>query len=160
MVIHGRHPERPRRHDLGGLFLFLLAGDLDHQIERVEQATAVVEHGDKVRVILVLLTIDCIGNREAQVMVLDVANHLAHVFESLGHLLFPTVGVGNDVRDVAPVGAGRVDRPGRVEVDIAGRANGVIGPEDRPERRRTVRRPVRAAHDRAINSVGGIVGEL
>ena len=86
--------------------------------------------------ILVLLAVDRVGDREAEVVVLDVADHFVHVFQRLGHLLLPTVGVGDDVGDVALVGAGRVDRPGRVEIDVAGRADRVIGPEDRLERRR------------------------
>ena len=39
------------------------------------------------------------------------------------------------MRDVALVGAGRVYRRGGVEIDVAGRADGVVGAEDRLERR-------------------------
>ncbi len=72
VVINGRYPERSGRHDLGGLLLLFFACHFDDQVQRIEHAAAVVDHGDEVRVILVLLTIDCIGNREAQVVVLQV----------------------------------------------------------------------------------------
>ena len=53
-----------------------------------------------------------------------------------GHLLLPRVGVGDDVGDVALVGAGGEDGPGGVEVDVAGGADGVVRAQDRLERRR------------------------
>ena len=46
-----------------------------------------------------------VGDQETEVVVLNVADHLVHVFQSLGHLLLPGARIGDDVRDVALVGA-------------------------------------------------------
>ncbi len=35
VVVDGRHPQRARRGDLGGLVLLRLAGDLDDQVQQV-----------------------------------------------------------------------------------------------------------------------------
>ena len=48
VVVHRRHPERPRRGDLGGLVLLLLASDFDDQVQQVVRAVAVVDAGDEV----------------------------------------------------------------------------------------------------------------
>ena len=63
----------------------------------------VVDTGDEVGQVIALLAIEGVRDGEAEVLVLDVAGDLVHLFEDLRHLLFPGAGVGDDVRDVALV---------------------------------------------------------
>ena len=50
---------------------------------------AVIDTGDKVGHVLLLLAIDRVRNRETQIVVFHIALHLVHVFQGLRHLLFP-----------------------------------------------------------------------
>lgn len=87
-------------------------------------------------------------------MVFDVADHLRHVFQDLGHFLFPGVGIGDDVGDVALVGVGLVGGFAGVEVHIPGRPDGVVASEDGSHRRF----PRDATDDGAVDLVAGVVG--
>ncbi len=49
-----------------------------------------------------------------------------------------------------------IDGAGGVEIDITGGADGVVGAQDRLERRRAVGR----GDDGLVDAVGGVVGEL
>jgi hypothetical protein len=71
-------------------------------------------------------------------VVLDVADDLGHVFEGFGHCLFPRVGISHDTGDVTLIVAGSEDGPGGVEIDLLGRAAGVIRAQDGLERRRAI----------------------
>ena len=90
--------------------------------------------GDVVGNVVVSFAVQGIGDREAQVVVLDVADYLVHVFKGLGELLLPGTGIGHDVGNMALVRARGIDRPGRVEIDVARRAERVIRAEDRLQR--------------------------
>ena len=74
-----------------------------------------------------------------------------------GQLLLPGVGVGDDVGDVALVGACGVDRPGGVEIHVAGGAERVVRAQDRLERRLS---PSVDGDDGLVDAVGGVVREL
>jgi hypothetical protein len=50
---------------------------------------AVVEARDEVRDVVLFLTVQCVGDGEAEVVVFHVADDLRHVFEGFGHLLLP-----------------------------------------------------------------------
>ena len=50
---------------------------------------AVVDTGDEVGNVGPFVAVERVGDREAEVVVLDVADDLGHVFECLGDLLFP-----------------------------------------------------------------------
>ena len=127
----GTHSVRARG-DLGGLVLLRFAADLDQQVQQVVRAAAIVDTGDEVGGVLVFFAVQRVGNREAQVVVLDVAHDLGHLFQHLGQLLLPRIGVSDDVGDVALVGAGGIDRTRGVEVHIARGADRVVGAQDRP----------------------------
>src|SRR5271166_6785826 len=87
---------------------------------------------EEVGVILVLDVVDRVGDREAEILVLDVAQNLAHVFQVVGQLELPSA-IPSDMGDMAFVGPGLVGFPDRVEVHVTGRAYRVIGPEYRLE---------------------------
>ena len=50
------------------------------------RAASVINTGDEVGDILVFFAVKCIGNRETEVVILDVADDLGHTFERFGHL--------------------------------------------------------------------------
>ena len=134
VIVDRRDPQRASRCDLGSLVFLPFAGHFDNQVQEAVRAAAVVDAGDEVGDVVLLLGVQRVGDVEAEVVILDIANDLGHVFEGFGHFLLPRAGIGDDVGDVALVVAGRVDGPGGVEVHITGRANGVIRMRDRLER--------------------------
>ena len=119
-------------------------------------AVAVVEDGDEVGDVGMGLAVDGVRDGEAQALVLHVAHHLRHLLQGLGHALFPGVGVGGDVGDVALLGAGRPAGPGGVEVHVPGRAHRVPGPEHGPQ---TLLATL-MADDPEVDAVHGVIGVL
>jgi len=117
---------------------------------------AVVETGDEVRDIVLFLAPQNIGDIEAEVVVFNIADDHVHIFERLGELLLPGVGVGDDVRDVAFIIPGSIDRPRCVEVNVSRRTERVVGPEDWLECWRIVGR----CDNCPVDAVGRIVGKL
>ena len=154
MIVHGRHLERASGRGFRFLLLLPLARHFEDEIERIINPMPIIDPDDEVGVILMLDVVDRVGDREAETLVLDVGENFGHVFEVVGQLEFPSA-VPGDVGDVALVGPGLVGFPDRVEVDVAGRADGVIGPENRLEGWRSLGR----CDDRAVDPVGGFVGE-
>jgi hypothetical protein len=116
----------------------------------------IVQHHDEVREVLVFLAVERVRNGEAEVLVLHVAEHLFHVLQGLRHLLFPGAGIGDDMGDVALVGACGIDSSRRVEIHIPGRADGVVRLQERLEAGLGHLR----LDDRLIDTVRGIVSEL
>ena len=80
--------------------------------------------GDEVREVVLFFAVEGVGDGKAQVVVLDVADHLVHVFQRLGELLLPGIGIGHDMVEIWHLsGSRRVDGPGGVEIHVAGRAH-------------------------------------
>ena len=140
VVVDSRDPQRARGGNFGGLVLLFLAGDFDDQVQEVIRAATIVDAGDEVGDVVLLLAVQRIGNAEAEVVIFDVADDLGHGFECFGHLLLPRVSIGDDVRDVTLIGEGREDRPRCIEIHITGGSDGVIRAEDGLERKRAVGR--------------------
>ena len=97
-----------------------------------------------------------VRNQKAEVVVFDVSDNLRHVLQDLGHLLFPRLGVADDVGDVAFLRIGLIGRPRGVKVHEAGASHGVIGLRDGQE---ALHARV-GRHDGLVDAVAGIVGIL
>ena len=117
---------------------------------------SVVNAGDKVGDVVFLLAVQCVGDGEAEVVILDVADDLRHVFQGFGHFLLPGAGIGNDVGDMTLVGAGCKDRPSGIEIHMTGGADGVIRTEDGLEHVRSVGR----GYDSIVNPIRCVMREL
>ena len=155
MVVDRWHPKRAGGGDFSGFVLLLLARDFDEQVQQVTLTMAVVQAGDKVGDVVLLLSVQGVGDGEAEVVVLHIANNLFHVFKCLSELLFPGIGIGDDVGDVALVCACGEDRARRIEVDVARRAQRVVGAQDRLEGGHACG----GGDNSLVDAVGGIVGE-
>ena len=57
---------------------------------------AVVEPHDEVRDVIMRVAVECVGDREPEVVVLDVSADLVHLLKALGDGVLPTA-VGDDV---------------------------------------------------------------
>src|SRR5450759_780209 len=111
VVIDGWHPQRACGGDLGGFILLLFAGYFDDQVQEVIRAVAIVDAGYEVWDVVLFLAVQRVWDGEVEVVVLYIADDLGHVFEGFGHLLFPRVGIGHHMGDVALVVAGGEDGP-------------------------------------------------
>ena len=110
----------------------------------------------EVGIIVLFLAVDGVGDGKAQVLILGVADDFFHVFQDLGHLLLPRIGVGHHVGNMAPVGPGLIGGPGGVEIHIAGGAQGVIRSQDGLE---GLLAGVEV-DDGLVDAVSSVVGEL
>ena len=124
-VVDRRHPEGPRRLAFRLLEVEILSGDLDDQVEQVVLAATIVESDDQIRDVVVRGAIERVGDGEPEVIVLHVGAHFAHFFKTLGDRVLPAA-VGDDVGDVAELGARRHDLFRGVEVNISCRPDAVV----------------------------------
>lgn len=95
---------------------------------------AIVDAGDEVGNVVALVAVQGVRNREAQVVVLYVTNNFRHAFQHLRRLLFPRIGVGHNVRNVALEPVSFPCRAGGVEIDVARRSDRVVGTQNRQQR--------------------------
>src|SRR6266849_5929309 len=68
VVVDSRHPQRARRGDFGSLIFLLLAGDFDDEAHEISRAVAVVDAGDEVGNVVLLLAIQRVRNCESEVV--------------------------------------------------------------------------------------------
>ena len=105
VVVDGGHPQVRAVATFAALSFFFSPVTSTIRLSRSSCPMAVVDAGDEVGDVVALLAVERVGDGEAEVVVLHVADDLVHVLQRLGHLLLPGLGVGDHVGDVALVGA-------------------------------------------------------
>ena len=89
MIIYGGDPEVLHRQNFRSLLFAPQAGAFHNQVQRVFRPVAVVDADNEVRPVIFLLTEKGVRYGEPKMVILDVADHLIHVFKSLCEFLLP-----------------------------------------------------------------------